>query len=123
MKTNDELMQPRYKVIADYPASDYKVGLIISDIGPNFCEYLERYPHLFKKLEWWQDLKPIDFPKYVKWKFGGVFRVINWRTNLNTSELDGVYTTEGFLFIKDSLPATEQEYNESLGVVVKGSKI
>lgn len=128
----EDLMKPRYKVIAAYPNYTFDIGgiLIVADDGElyseneGYCslagrvfkEDADKYPHLFKKLEWWEDLKPKQLPKYVKWNQGGIFEVVNWRSNPNTAQLDGVYVSDlplrsaGFLFIKDLLPATESEY-------------
>lgn len=56
--TAKELMAPRYKVIADYPNSPYKVGDIIK---PDEC--LDCYSHLFKKLNWWEYRTVDQMPK------------------------------------------------------------
>ncbi len=63
----EQLLKPRYKVIADYPFSPYKVGELVKE-GSSRCPYyittvnhisynfdteeIENYPHLFRKLEW-----------------------------------------------------------------------
>jgi hypothetical protein len=72
--TVEELLQPRWQVIADYPKSLYHVGdilnggyrsedLIYCDTnGPRWSNY----PHLFKKLEWWEYRKREDMPQYIK---------------------------------------------------------
>lgn len=65
----DYLLEPRFKLIADFPGNNRKVGEVIDfqDLpGWPTLEYYERYPHLFKKLEWWEDIKPEDVPTYVK---------------------------------------------------------
>lgn len=71
-------MQPRYKVIADYPGNEFKVGEILEEahdgariISQNTGVYIDwmkvkKYPHLFKPLEWWEDRKPEDMPEFVK---------------------------------------------------------
>ena len=73
--TARELLQPRYEVIADYPKSDFKVGQIIQcsddlvndkDVGAflrKFKYNFDKYPHLFKKLNWWEHRKIEDMPK------------------------------------------------------------
>jgi len=73
--TARELLQPRYEVIADYPKSDFKVGDIIQcsddlvndkDVGAflrKFKYNFDKYPHLFKKLNWWEHRKLEDMPK------------------------------------------------------------
>ena len=132
--TKEELLKPRYKVIADYPYCPYMIGSLVEDTATRFLltrtncydsfemdiveqdnyvteETILKYPHLFKPLNWWEDLKPIEFPKYVKSKHGGIFEVINWTTNPNTAQLGSIYAKEGFLFIEDLLPATKEEYD------------
>jgi hypothetical protein len=72
--TPEQLMQPRYKVIADYPKSIHPVGTII-DAGWQsedllYCDWdgprCRDFPHLFKKLEWWEEREEKDMPEYVK---------------------------------------------------------
>lgn len=67
--STEELMQPRYKVIADYPGSIFKKGEILSeDKVFNKVTYYNcgMYPHLFKKLEWWEERDEKDIPEYVR---------------------------------------------------------
>ena len=71
-----ELLKPRFKVIADYPESKFKVGEIIqltwNDPFPDkyggYETFYNKYPHLFKKLEWWEDRKESEMPQYVAYK-------------------------------------------------------
>ena len=115
--TNEELLKPRYIVIADYPGKYVKVGRIFkSDIG----EYYDRFPAIFRKLEWWEDRKPEDMPKYVKLVIAGktqyVHRALDWgRMNCNGHPLYDYYNRVGTLMsscVADLLPATEAEYLE-----------
>lgn len=71
--TPDELLKPRYKVIADYPGNLWQIGEILDrDWGWNgddengFKNKVSDYPHLFKPLQWWEDRKKDDMPDYVK---------------------------------------------------------
>lgn len=97
-----ELMKPRYKVIADYPDSPFWVGSILifiprfmhrvdgniesttySDVfrrGNHFilADEIKEYPHLFKRLEWWEDRKPGEMPEYVKDERGQFFKIMEW---------------------------------------------
>lgn len=78
-------------------------------------EYAETMPHLFKKLEWWEDLKPEDMPEYIKCiktpdqiiMPGEVLKVI-W------SEIGGKVENGPWVFPYTNcyLPATEAEYLE-----------
>lgn len=88
----DELLRPRYKVIADYFYNPYKIGDIITvlyddrsvhltttsyrdEFGEtveqnNFFnpKRLEDFPHLFKPLSWWEDrhYKDVEAVKHIK---------------------------------------------------------
>ena len=73
----DALLAPRYKVIADYPFCSCNIGDIIPcyesavfwGIECNDTSgkvYMSDYPHLFKKLEWWEERKIEEMPEYVK---------------------------------------------------------
>lgn len=62
----EQLMKPRFEVIADYPYPKnhyyYNVGDIIEcDIDRH--HYWSQYPHLFKKLNWWEHRKAEEMPK------------------------------------------------------------
>lgn len=96
MLTTEQLLKPRYKVIADYPKSVYEVGTIINaGTTSEDCIYCDRegprmrhYPHLFQPLPWWSDREISDMPEYVKWDYnpkvdnvnvkGLVEKVVKW---------------------------------------------
>ena len=124
--TTEQLLQPRFEVIADYPDSRYKVGEILDrDWGWNgddvdgFNNKISDYPHLFRKLQWWEKRKVEDMPMYVK--------VIAYENNIKSREVKPVVKVElhnivdGFHF-KDTegrycnydicIPSTEEEYLE-----------
>jgi len=87
MKTIEQLMKPRLKVIADYPHNPYEIGQIIEPVDDRFAiafvpsrnefgesivtEYMvpveqaEQYPQLFVKAHWAEQRKQEDFPAYV----------------------------------------------------------
>lgn len=125
---SDKLLVSRYKLIAHYPGCKQPIGSILtindshgkilvhqSALGTDFENAInpESYPHLFKKLEWHQGRAKSEMPKYVRWTNPGTkeisfFEVVQWLTNSA-----GIYTAgtkDAYLFIKDILPATEQEY-------------
>lgn len=77
--TAKELMQIRFEVIETYPKSKFKKGDILERI-PNatndwynadksflnadiLLEEIEQYPHLFRKLNWWEHRSVKDMPK------------------------------------------------------------
>lgn len=68
--TSKELLNPRFEVIADYPGNDEIIGHVLE--CPNFdndftvkywCERNEKYPNLFRKLNWWEKRNEEDMPK------------------------------------------------------------
>ncbi len=75
--TKEELLKPRFKVVALYPTSPYKVGEIISPdaegnawFNSGLSGFPEGYPDVFKPLKWWEERKPEDLPKYFWFKSG-----------------------------------------------------
>lgn len=125
--SKEELLKPRYKVIADYPRSAWRVGRIIEGYFLNDLLKSEvdmrKYPHLFKKLEWWEEITVMDLPDYIKWTSPGqnnsssFFRVNNWYSSPNSFDIAGCDVDGGRLFIKECQPATEQEYNDYINSV------
>lgn len=107
MKTPEQLMQPRYKVVAEDTSGRLMVGSIITldkmlpdnalahlgiekipDTQPYgeyngkcwYAEELDKYPHLFQPLQWWEDRQPEDMPEYVKDKENDqlMYKVYEW---------------------------------------------
>lgn len=66
-----ELLIPRFEVIADFPNSNLEIKSILSFDGivygmnepQKFIRNPEKYPHLFRKLNWWEHRKVEDMPK------------------------------------------------------------
>ena len=112
------LLEPRYKVIADYPESNrsFRVGDVLP--GERLVENsvrFDQYPHLFKSLHWSEERDYNDLPDYV--------RVTNYNGHpvgkvLEHLPIHGLVRLDGSLFgvhhYKNCEPATEQEYNEYL---------
>lgn len=85
--TAEELMKPRFEVVADYPNSPYQIGDIVQadsgvssmhiasfnytdEFGENVVQHthvpssiFEQFPVLFRKLNWWEHRKEADMPK------------------------------------------------------------
>jgi hypothetical protein len=64
--TNEELMLPRFNVIADYPNSSFDIGDILEQDEKHKTNYWvklqlytsrypDKYPNIFRKLEWWEE--------------------------------------------------------------------
>lgn len=123
--TPEELLKPRWKVIADYPNSPFIIGQIF--VIPNFdkdftkkywADDKDKYPHLFQRLEWWEERKPDEMPEYLKclspvfkWSKGDIIKVSKWiecfgpSVRFYTDYTDKV-THSPFSFI----PAAEADY-------------
>jgi hypothetical protein len=96
----------RYKVIADYPDSPYKIGQILTDMVG-----LNKYPRVFKPLEWWEGVPFEELPMYLKYYVSGcIKRAVRYEMSMGALwASDG----EGNVYIvRGCLPATEQEYND-----------
>ena len=69
--TTQELISPRYKVIADYPHSLYPIGYVIHEAAnlegfTFFSTEVHKYPHIFKPLAWYEEREEKDMPAYIK---------------------------------------------------------
>ncbi len=131
--TTEELLKPRYKVIADWPGSGNILGhvfvlnnneamMFTSQWEAKDSRFFNHYPHLFRKLEWWEYRLPEDMPQYVKVQDSvrTVLKIERHSTGYFAAS-DG--SNNGFIsdekrFIvgrldynySDFIPATEQEY-------------
>lgn len=115
----EELLRPRYKVIADYPNSIYKIGEIVQQFGQDFFNtaFFEKYPLIFRKLEWWEEIEEKDMPEYVKWnydnipEYGSVEKVmgaeLTWTMGIKVNSQVNHVKAEYFL------PATKEEYENN----------
>ena len=125
----DALMAPRYKVIDDYPRSNFSVGEIYqlefkygtwrhefyTHEGKDYESesFFTEYPHLFKKLEWWKERKVEEMPKYVKSILNQVHKVERHFSSSWAAFTEYGCTCADNLFrsYSDLQPTTEQEYN------------
>lgn len=140
--TTEDLLKPRYKVIADYPNSDLPVDLIVTMYAPSkwidnnknyeFTEselWFKRYPHLFKKLEWFEEIDQQNLParlfikhndiirRFKKFHSSNVIQLFDNKGEIEYEEsiyekMDG--TGYELYSIQDCQPSTETEYNEYL---------
>lgn len=128
--TPQELLKPRYKAIADWPFMEQylvEVGKIYSHDwnnkmakinGDAFSTLpLDKYPHLFKKLEWWEDRKVEDMPGYVKHADGQIEKVL-WVTDDHgiSMQLENNNNGRNWRVVRNVMcffeVATESEYND-----------
>ena len=105
--TAKELMQPRFEVIETYPKSKFKKGDILERI-PNatndwynadkslinadiLLEEIEQYPHLFKKMNWWEKRTVEQMPKKVMSILddkGDTFEIQEWDMEILVGWID-----------------------------------
>lgn len=116
----EELLLPRYKLLADYPLNILEIGAVFDRCTEFQCVFFDKYPHLFRKLEWWEERKIEDMTAYVKLvidnNIGFVHKVEKWSgANIHGVPLYEYKNKVGYqttLSVTDLLPATESEYNE-----------
>jgi len=124
-KKVEDLLKPRYKVIADYPFCPFEVGEILYEHEGKFYVYEdsgrypinpEAFPAVFKKLEWWEERKESEMPKYVKNAADGyIFELMEQSKHTPCLVVVGHYYEPhkwhtGTHSLYDLLPATLEEY-------------
>ena len=129
MMTSEELLKPRYKIIAAIPFKEeedfWRVGEILDrnwgwhgDDEDGFKYHISDYPHLFKKLEWWEERKVEEMPEYVKLIIGNktafVHKVEKW-DGCNAYGIPMYYFKNQVGYVSprsvtDLLPASYDEY-------------
>lgn len=117
--TVEDLLKPRYLVIADYPSNIDKVGTVyeidLSDgHGVDFEMTCKKYPHLFRKLEWWEERAIEDMPEYVKQRSDGkVCRITNWHNKIKLFPV-GTDSRNIQHASDEVIPITEDEYRAKI---------
>lgn len=127
--TTEYLLIPRYKICKEgYPDMPFvsEAVILLNGLDDNkpfystqnekwYEPYFDRFPNIFRKLEWWERRSKKDLPEYIRAKESGrVVKAEKWdmyglketsaRTNAEVS---------GFCwFVTGILPATEAEYIE-----------
>ena len=124
--TVEELMNPRYELIADYPGNSIEVGKIIicpkydNDFSKEFwIQSNDKYPHLFKKLNWWEKRQESDMPMYLRSdldkKNPTFHKIVEWKMKELWGVIDPIERSVCSLMAFNPeygyFPATEQEYN------------
>lgn len=121
MLSKEELLRPRYKVIANYPGTRYKIGMILKydDGMQNFDtpNKFSLYPAIFEQIHWWQYRIKEDMPSFLKYPSGNIYKVTEW---VITDDGDDTY----FHYENDekgigrhpatSYPVTEEEFIMSI---------
>jgi hypothetical protein len=109
--SKEELLKPRYKVIADYPGNPHKVNEIleVDSMFEDDNKTFPQYPHLFCKLEWWEERKSEDMPEYMKDADNEIVKVLKWsehQMELSNGEM-WMIVPNIMCFYE---PATKEEY-------------
>lgn len=124
----DKLLIPRYEVIGEYPNSKLNIGNILVPINSEnihfdcleniLCDTVrspEKYPHLFKRLEWYEKREVNDMPKYLKidlnndnsWKY---HKVEKWNIPFAYIKEKECYCLGPLSNAYQYLPISEEEY-------------
>ena len=124
--TTEELLKPRWKVIADFPGR-YRTGIKVGDVlipkeidqpetyfVADYYVNLSHYPAIFRKLGWWEERDEKDMPKYVRYKGCEMFRLNSPKMGevlkVDNYQEDYLNHNKGCDWISLYEPATEQEY-------------
>ena len=110
--TAEELMKPRFELIADYPSNQTAIGTVLE--CPTFdseywIELIERYPHLFRKLNWWEYRKIEDMPKKL------ICKAIPGDTSINEIEEWDMDILVGWTNKKDRVCCSLLSFNPEYG--------
>lgn len=119
----EQLLKPRYKVIADYPLSLLMIGDIVEMVtgsnemwvcnrtGNRISFHPANYPAIFKQLSWWEEREVGEMLGLVVKKISYPFTI----TKVNAPiSIDGRFfvwdNMKNSVPFQDYLPATEAEY-------------
>lgn len=129
-------------MIADYPKSTFSVGENYPAEEIRSQSFYNQYPHLFRKLEWWEERKPEEMPTHVRYeptffvdeKRGTIHKIKVWgkwgdEDKILTGQIYGIVETPNFPneFSKQTniahfQPATLEEYNQQHSSPAKETK-
>lgn len=122
--TKEELLKPRYKVIADYPGSSFEIENVLETDEKSVYTLwehdgkheltLSNFPAIFRELEWWEEREEKDLPEYVRYKGCEFFRfsapAINEVLKVESYSEDCLNHCKGCDWITLYEPATKEEY-------------
>lgn len=126
--TKEELLLPRLITIAEDTSGNLKVGEIFGfddEFGIHWTsknaftpEEITRFPHLFRKLDWWEHRNIEDMPEYVREDSGNgyLYKVEKYTITEDGSMKMLLENGYNYYCNKNVMwffqPATEQEYIE-----------
>lgn len=118
--TKEKLLEPRFKVIADYPNSPFPVGHIYG--GPlleqKTIDRLNKFPHLFQPIQWFEMRKVEDLPLYLMDNKDAIpkgYKINHYKVSDSYSSIEFyrvMIDNSMWARLPDLLPATEQEYTD-----------
>jgi hypothetical protein len=116
--TTEELMKPRWKVIAEWPhMTTYWIGRIImhGQMGVETQINYDKYPHIFQKLEWYEEISIEDMPQYVIVDDECVYKIKEWKheNGFTVGYIDSNRIIPEVITVNiytNTKAATEQEY-------------
>lgn len=127
MLSVEELLKPRWKVIADYPNSPFFIGQVFAI--PNFDRQFtkdywaaekNKFPNIFEPLPWWKDRDVNEFPEYLKvyYKERVEFHKVNQWLHMIGDQTVYEYFNKDGLQLRETTrgtdPATKEEYDAYL---------
>lgn len=124
----EELLKPRYKVIALWPNCKFSIGDILTfvkEVAQTYDMWVDNngqfhysniygnYPHLFQKLHWAEERELGELPEYVKFNNQFCYKVIEWGKLGFAKCWDEINQEETTLcFIMNlTVPCTKQDYD------------
>lgn len=144
--TVEQLMKPRYKVIAIYPGGyDIDTILYVDEHGELFCKIagyhstvvrimqneVSKYPFNIKPLQWWEEREEKDMPRNLKEKNGNkVLWVYKHFHCAYANYRHGEHFADANNFLVDPnfaqnysfyLPATREEYEAYIATLKQNS--
>ena len=96
----DELMKPRFEIIADYPNNEFgQIGTILDRDWASYPygeEYepewkISDYPHIFRPMNWWEDRTVDQMPKKLICKAvkeSNIVEIESWDMDTLTGWID-----------------------------------
>ncbi|MGN6416093.1 MAG: hypothetical protein ACTHMC_01285 [Pseudobacter sp.] len=105
MKTKEQLMAPRYQMISREPLVGFCFLDIIEDQHLIEAWDMKNLPHLFQKLEWYEERDTNDLPDYIAVEGMGILKVTGKGGGSTV-----FIANEGVISSKCCLPATQEEY-------------
>jgi hypothetical protein len=128
--TLEELLLPRYKVCeGGYPDCPFQGGeiLILSRVDDKrqrywkrrkgnfwYAPYFDRFPNIFKKLEWWESREENEIPNYLK-SHTGFCKVISQDVERGFVLIEGMNCNK-WLPLTMFQPATKEEYDQPVSL-------